>query len=546
VATYLQAGRFGPATISGAPIGTSVRILDSAGNDAALYSDASKNKTAGPIVQSDSSGLFSFYADPGTYTARWSGGSATVTVAGGAEDTSVAGVALYGIRRPPTWGQYWYPKLAAAKAGTGTAVVAFVGSSTTQGYYASNPRKTGYVARLKTALQSYAGGGGSGFEGMQWSNLFLSGAPENVFNSWVSAGVPWSFTGSWSTPTFWRGPALGTIDGTAGSTQTISFSGTSVDLWFYNKWNPTVESFTYSIDGGAFTGTVTSSAGYGPDFSAQFQTVSGLPDGPHTVTMTAGANGCRLVGVRARTATGVTVDNFGIAGMQSRGWSNKDNQNSGTYMGGWRVPADLVVIQLALNDIIKAVQTYSSAGTTNNSPTVTHNLFREADIGRVVSGTGIPLGAKIVSVSAGTSATLDQNAAATGTVNITITDPDPVSRWVSNTQTYLDGVLDDVYAGNSKSGAVDIIFTVPIIRPSSDNAKIKLEMAAAVRGMADYYGAAVVDTGLPYRQSWIYAQQQGVMGSSASAGTAGNDEVHPSDAGHEATANQLLKIMIPR
>jgi hypothetical protein len=456
-----------------------------------------------------------------------------------------------GIIVPPGWGTSWFAKLAAAKAGTGNAVVAFVGSSSTQGYYASNPLTKSFVALGRTALQTYAGNGGSGFQGMQWSATFFTGAPAQVNTNWTALGAVWTQggSGSWSTPTFWHGPALGFLQGTSGATVTMTFDGTAVDLWFYNKWNPTVESFSYSIDSGAVTGTVTSGSGYGADLSAQYQSVTNLSAGTHTITITCGANGARIVGVRGRRSTGVTVDNYGIAGMESYGWSNQDSQNSGCYMGGWRQPADLVVIQSPHNDMIRATRTLSgNTGTTTSSAVLTNSNIRIADIGRVVAGTGVPLGAKIISVSEGNSFTIDQNATATGSVSVTLTEPDPVAKWLRNTQTYIDGVRDDRYGtagGSGKNGAVDIVFLLPIIRTGSDTMFVKAAIASAMHGLAQYYGAALVDTAMTQRTSWAYAQSLGYMGNSASPGAAGNDETHQSDAGFQATWNELAKVIMP-
>lgn len=86
MATYSRAGQFGPAAISGAPAGAPLRVQDAAGSDAVLYRDASKNKTAGPIVYASDAGQVTFFADPGTYTVRWTGGSTTVAVTGGTLD----------------------------------------------------------------------------------------------------------------------------------------------------------------------------------------------------------------------------------------------------------------------------------------------------------------------------------------------------------------------------------------------------------------------------------------------------------------------------
>lgn len=88
--TYLRAGQFGPAAIPGAPRGVALRVVDASGSDAVLYRDASKNVIAGPIVYGADSGEVKFFADPGTYTVKWAGGQAAVTVAGGAEGSDAA------------------------------------------------------------------------------------------------------------------------------------------------------------------------------------------------------------------------------------------------------------------------------------------------------------------------------------------------------------------------------------------------------------------------------------------------------------------------
>lgn len=87
MATYTRAGVFS-GTVPGAPRETALRVLDAAGSDAVLWATADKQKTVGPIVYEDEDGLVTFYADPGTYTVRWTGGSTTVTVAGGTEEAS--------------------------------------------------------------------------------------------------------------------------------------------------------------------------------------------------------------------------------------------------------------------------------------------------------------------------------------------------------------------------------------------------------------------------------------------------------------------------
>lgn len=456
--------------------------------------------------------------------------------------SAAAAVARTGMEVPTDWGRFWYPKLAAAKAGTGIAKVAMIGTSVAQGYWASSLKNTSYAALLRAGLQTYGGNGGSGYQGMQFSDTFVSGAPANAYNRYKTIGDLWAQTGTWNTPTFWFGPSLGTLDAaTNGATVTTTFVGTAVDVWFYNAYSSSP--FTITIDGGAPT-TVTPGAGLGADLSAQFATVSGLAAGQHTVVVTSGSTGVRLVGFRGRNTTGVIVDNYGIAGMESRGWSNQDGQNSGTYMGGWRNPADLIIIGAPLNDIVKASRTVATTGTTSGQPTLTNAFFRDSDIGRRVTGAGIPDGATITAINAGTNATMSTNATATATVTVTVTDPDPVGRWVKNTTEYLNGVLDNIYGGGTTpDGKVDLIFLNPLMRGSSDPGKIMGEMGQATYGLAKRYGAAVIDIGAMYGQSWSRGYNDHHFGNPGDVTTWGNDDVHPGDLGHAFIANNLLDLV---
>lgn len=66
-------------------------------------------------------------------------------------------------------------------------------------------------------------------------------------------------------------------------------------------------------------------------------------------------------------------------------------------------------------------RTVAGVGTTNSSTALTGaaGTFNKGDVGRPVSGTGIPAGATIASVASGTSAALSANATATGTISLT-------------------------------------------------------------------------------------------------------------------------------
>lgn len=62
----------------------------------------------------------------------------------------------------------------------------------------------------------------------------------------------------------------------------------------------------------------------------------------------------------------------------------------------------------------------AASGTTTGSAVVTDTSAAAADVGKPVSGAGIPAGAYIVSVSAGVNFTMSQTATATASVAVTV------------------------------------------------------------------------------------------------------------------------------
>lgn len=76
---------------------------------------------------------------------------------------------------------------------------------------------------------------------------------------------------------------------------------------------------------------------------------------------------------------------------------------------------------------------FTDGATTNASPTLTSATagFTASDVGRSVSGTGIPGGTTILSVTNATTVTMSANASATATgLTITMNRPGPYWRWV--------------------------------------------------------------------------------------------------------------------
>lgn len=62
----------------------------------------------------------------------------------------------------------------------------------------------------------------------------------------------------------------------------------------------------------------------------------------------------------------------------------------------------------------------ASCGTTNTSPVVTDAAITANDVGKPVTGTGIPANTTIIGVTPGVSFTMSANATATGTVSVTL------------------------------------------------------------------------------------------------------------------------------
>lgn len=67
-------------------------------------------------------------------------------------------------------------------------------------------------------------------------------------------------------------------------------------------------------------------------------------------------------------------------------------------------------------------RTVANVGTTLNSAAITGpaGAFHEEDTGRAISGTGIPAGTTISTVTSDTAATMSANATATGTITATL------------------------------------------------------------------------------------------------------------------------------
>lgn len=127
------------------------------------------------------------------------------------------------------------------------------------------------------------------------------------------------------------------------------------------------------------------------------------------------------------------------------GAANGWDQLCGLYVGKggtmfWHAPADGLptsgtskTIKITNNDAAVSL----AGNTTSGSPTVTMADTTGIAVGMLVAGTGIPSGAKIASVIAGTSVALTANATATGSsVSLSFRWPD------AEVKVFVAGILD--------------------------------------------------------------------------------------------------------
>jgi hypothetical protein len=147
--------------------------------------------------------------------------------------------------------------------------------------------------------------------------------------------------------------------------------------------------------------------GLGKLFTAMFGAVATTGAGPYTHTFTPGdLTGDALTVQVGRPATNGTVYPFTYAGMKVASWEIACAAGEIATLG-----LDLV------GQREFAFRTVTDGATTSGSAAISSSTaaFSGDDIGKPISGTGIPAGATIIAVASGTAATLSANASATGT-----------------------------------------------------------------------------------------------------------------------------------
>lgn len=112
-----------------------------------------------------------------------------------------------------------------------------------------------------------------------------------------------------------------------------------------------------------------------------------------------------------------------------------------------------------------------------------------------------------------------------------------------NLRFYLDYVVGNNAANN---GACDLLFVLKHIGKWDHATTPKYHLyAERMRGLAEYYGAALVDLGPMWGNN--YAQFSAVngwaKGTDDGSGGSGNNNVHPGNAGHQLYADKLIPIV---
>jgi lysophospholipase L1-like esterase len=102
--------------------------------------------------------------------------------------------------------------------------------------------------------------------------------------------------------------------------------------------------------------------------------------------------------------------------------------------------------------------------------------------------------------------------------------------------------LDGVRAGTNPE--TDLVFMMPHVGTWEGSNKKYHAYCLEMRGMADAYGAALVNIWPRGRNSWGYWNSLGFWGTdSVATGEAGTHGVHPSNAGHQAMYDALATIL---
>lgn len=463
----------------------------------------------------------------------------------------IGGNGKTGLYVPQDWGINWASKLAAAKAGSGLAKVGVRGDSISFGYYTSNPLTKSFPGLLAANLQAAYADGGSGFNGAYHTSTILTdaGVASNVVTAWTTAAALWAKTGTWTTAALSVGPGGVALQSTvAASSVTIPFRGTSLKIYTLVNGAADTATFTYAIDGGSAT-TITDASSGGVK-TVRVTTVTGLSAGTHSVVITKGSGSAvlYLIGIEGSNATGVLVNNFAAPGATGsydfpivmNGGTASAPSVPGLWSGGSSNACDLFIYAFGANECNR---------------TLSANSTLSANVSALTSDftTSVPLSVDRYMIDSETFWIKRGPTGATAPFSQTVY-PDllqsshssgaTVKLPLARTEDWVRNLTDSFLDVRESNPAAELVILLPHIG-TFDAWKQFNELAYAARGIAEEYGAALVDMWAIGRNSWNYWNGLGYWGNGASSspGGAGTDSIHPSDAGQQAYHDALAPIL---
>jgi hypothetical protein len=401
-----------------------------------------------------------------------------------------------GVYVPENWGEYLLPKLVAAKAGTALVRVAGVGDSLLQGWLCSDTEVTSWWARCRTAGQLAFNDGGSGFKSVADSPIIDS--DESNSTTWGNKATNFytlSASGWAAQRGIPDGPGATVIASIlAGATATQIVRGTLVEV-LYGGGGAICGSMTITIDG---TLAATINTATTPSTQVVGVWTSGtLSAGNHTVVIAGtdstalgigGEKHVYLFGISGRNATGIVFDKYAHAGFTTAFYANPANSTSIPVYG----------------------RTYGPTGTWQKAGTWSGGTSRPCDLVLYCMGAN-DIGSP-------------QNFSG-----------DTV---IENLKGYLIGVRATTTADT------EIIVVVPHFGQFMGLGHTEAAYTARLRGLAEQFGAAIINMYTIGRSSWEYQNAQGRWGSTtAPGGLAGTDAIHMSDAGHLWQAQQIASLL---
>jgi lysophospholipase L1-like esterase len=113
--------------------------------------------------------------------------------------------------------------------------------------------------------------------------------------------------------------------------------------------------------------------------------------------------------------------------------------------------------------------------------------------------------------------------------------------WAQNARKYLSSVRE----GGTATGNTDVMILLQHVGKQDTTNNLYQDYVARARGLAEAYGAALINVWALGNNSWNYFNNLGYWGNGANPAIAGADNVHLSDAGHTFVYNTIAPYITP-